>query len=257
MLKLGIDIGSRNTKVVVFDSEASTILFSKHKSTEIDALYTVNELINDAYTKLNITYTAINTIGVTGYGRKLYSCANSVLSEITCHAAGCLLLFPTVNTIIDIGGQDSKTITIGTHRKVEDFVMNDKCAAGTGRFLEMTALKLGCELSKLSELARLADSNLSLNSTCVVFAESEIIGMMANAHSANNIARAVNRSVAKRISSQMSGLSWSPPVVFTGGVALNSDIASCISEELDTNLLIPPDPEITGALGAAILARTQ
>ncbi len=257
MLKLGIDIGSRNTKVAVFDSATSTILFSSYKSTDINALNTVNELINDAYDKLNITCPDINTIGVTGYGRKLYSYANSVLSEITCHAAGCLLLFPTANTIIDIGGQDSKIITIGAHRKVEDFVMNDKCAAGTGRFLEMTALKLGCELPMLSKLAILADSNLNLNSTCVVFAESEIIGMMATAHSANNIARAVHRSVAKRISTQMSALSWSPPVVFTGGVALNTDLATCISEELNSRLLIPPDPEITGALGAAILTRIQ
>jgi len=256
MIKLGIDIGSRNTKIVVFDSESHKILFSAYKSTDINALRTLNELLDKAYEILHITLSDRSAIGVTGYGRKLYHQVCSVLTESTCHAAGCQLLFPTVNSIIDIGGQDSKIITLDPHRKVSDFVMNDKCAAGTGRFLEMTALKLGCELPQLSELAKLASKTLKLNSTCVVFAESEIISLMATAHRANDIARAVHCSIAKRISSQMAALSWTSPVVFTGGVALNQDLAKCLSEELACEILIPPDPEITGALGAAILARS-
>jgi predicted CoA-substrate-specific enzyme activase len=140
---------------------------------------------------------------------------------------------------------------------VADFVMNDKCAAGTGRFLEMTAMRLGCEVDSLASLAAGATQEKKLNSTCVVFAESEIIGMMSQAVAAADIARAVHRRVAKRIYMQMSSLTWEAPVVFTGGVAQNPDLAMCLGQELKTELLIPLDPEITGAFGAALQAKAR
>ena len=143
MFRLGLDIGSRNTKLVVFDSERGSIVHSAWKETEISVLNSVNTLIAASLRALSISREDFQFCGVTGYGRKLYPGPASVLSEITCHAAGCKFIFPEVRTIIDIGGQDSKIITLDPEGKVLDFAMNDKCAAGTGRFLEMTALRLG------------------------------------------------------------------------------------------------------------------
>lgn len=255
MISLGIDIGSRNTKLVLWDTLLQSILYSAYQSTDISPLKSVNYLLESALQSLKISRDALGAIGVTGYGRKLYPQPCSVLSEITCHASACLKLFPTARCIIDIGGQDAKIISIAPTGKVADFVMNDKCAAGTGRFLEMTAMRLGCEVDSLASLAACATTEKKLNSTCVVFAETEIIGMMSEAVTASDIARAVHRSVAKRIVSQMAALAWEGPLVFTGGVAQNPDLALCLGQELDSALFIPADPEITGALGAAILAK--
>jgi len=257
MINLGIDIGSRNTKLVLFNDANKSIMHYCYGTTDISVMNSVNKLLDEAFTSCNLTWDSIGKTGVTGYGRKLFPNANSVFSEISCHASGCLYYFPTARSIIDIGGQDSKIITINESGKVDDFVMNDKCAAGTGRFLEMTAFRLACEVSDLSLLANKSEQSLKLNSTCVVFAESEIIGMMANAHSPQDIARSVHLSVARRIASQMSALTWQAPLVFTGGVAKNTNLAKCISDELGCSILTPPEPEITGALGAAILAGKQ
>ena len=211
MYKLGIDIGSRNTKIVIFNPVSGSLLHSAYQATDISPRKSVSELLNKAYEIFSLKPQDIFAIGVTGYGRKLYPEANSILSEITCHAAGCLYHFPQTRTVIDIGGQDSKIISIDTHGKVADFVMNDKCAAGTGRFLEMTAIRLGCEIEALANLASQSSTKLKLSSTCVVFAESEIIGMMASATSASDIARSVHQSVALRIASQMAALAWAIP----------------------------------------------
>jgi len=253
MLKIGIDIGSRNTKIVIYNAQSKRLEFSAFHTTELSVTDGVNNLLKEGLSALNITR-KINTIGVTGYGRKLYREASSVLSEISCHTAGCLYYFPEIKTIIDIGGQDSKIITLNENGKVADFVMNDKCAAGTGRFLEMTAMRLDCDVSDLSAIASKSTKELKLNSTCVVFAESEIIGMLSSSTAPENIVRSVHRSIAKRILAQMASLVWEPPIVFTGGVALNQDIVKCFSESLSYQLITPPDPEITAALGAAILA---
>ncbi len=254
MITCGIDIGSRNTKLVLYDTESKALLFSNWQVTDIVVLSSVRSLWEKALAETGLSREKISLTGVTGYGRKLYHQANAVLSEITCHAAGCLHYFPSLRTIIDIGGQDSKIISLNGSGKVDDFAMNDKCAAGTGRFLEMTALRLGCEVSELAALATHSSQNLKLNSTCVVFAESEIIGMMSEATTAEDIARSVHLSIAKRIVSQMSALAWTEPLAFTGGVAQNPDLAECLQQELGYLLWIPPEPEITGALGAAILA---
>lgn len=249
---LGIDIGSRNTKIVIFCPSTRQMVYSAYCSTEISAVQGVKHLLAKASEVVDIAQ--IRNSCVTGYGRKLYKEATMVKSEITCHATGCHYLFPHARSIIDIGGQDSKIITLNSDGSVDDFVMNDKCAAGTGRFLEMTAMRLGVDLCQLSLLASHSTTNLNLNNTCVVFAESEIIGLLAEGNNAENIARAVNNSIAKRIYAQMSALNCLAPVVFTGGVALGKDLALCLMNLLNTPLYIADDPEITGALGAAILA---
>jgi predicted CoA-substrate-specific enzyme activase len=252
MKTLGIDIGSRNTKIVIFDHRSNQIAFSAWQSTEVSAHDSVDKLLSIAAKHLSLD--EISSSCVTGYGRKIYKKADKVMSEISCHAKGCFFLFHHARTIIDIGGQDSKIISLNDDGSVSDFVMNDKCAAGTGRFLEMTAIKLESDLSELSRLAALAEKRIPLSSTCVVFAESEIIGLLASGNKVADIARAVNMSIARRIYTQMSSLPLKEDVIFTGGVAQGADLANCIAELLATKIIVPPDPEITGALGAALFA---
>jgi len=254
MIKLGLDIGSRNTKLVLWDSSSAAIIYRDWIATDISPLRSADMLISAALSATGYSPDDITHRTVTGYGRKLMPQGYNVLSELTCHAAGCLHLKPGIRTIIDIGGQDAKVMCLNAQGKIGDFVMNDKCAAGTGRFLEMTALRLGISVDELSTLASAAAQNLKLNSTCVVFAESEIIGMMSTATEPADIARAVHLSVAKRIQLQAAGLDLQPEVCFTGGVAMNRDIALCLEIILGTPVWTPPEPEITAALGAAILA---
>jgi predicted CoA-substrate-specific enzyme activase len=252
MISLGIDIGSRNTKLVLFDHASRQLAYSAWTATEVSPARSVAHLMDEAMAQTGIS--GFVATGCTGYGRKLYKGPARIISEISCHAAGVRFFHPEARTVIDIGGQDSKIISLASDGKVIDFVMNDKCAAGTGRFLEMTALRLDCPLEDLLWLAGRSVRDLDISSTCVVFAESEIVGMIADNADPADIARAVNISIAKRIMTQLSALQHEAPIVFTGGVAQNSDLALCLSRLLGTTLVVPHDPEITGALGAAILA---
>lgn len=254
MLKIGLDIGSRNTKLVVFDDAANRIKFSNWSSTGVSPRVTAEELIHKAMQEMELERKMIDKWAVTGYGRKLFPEGFKVLSEINCHAHGCLYYQPLLQTIVDIGGQDSKVICLDENGKIREFVMNDKCAAGTGRFLEMTALRLDMEVEDLSALAAFSKEDLKLNSTCVVFAESEIIGMLATAVESPDIIKAVHYSIANRIKLQMAGLDWQEPLGFTGGVAMNSDLATCLGKVLGCSVWTPEEPETTAALGAAILA---
>ena len=256
MITLGIDVGSRNTKLIIFDHEEQSILFQEWIATSIDPTKSIEHLYDKALDSLKLSDSDIAVKVATGYGRKIWPLADRVISEISAHAAGIAWLNPEARTIIDIGGQDSKVIVLDEQGKVFDFAMNDKCAAGTGRFLEMTAMRLGIEVAQLSDMAKDADTEIKLNNTCVVFAETEIISLMASKVSAANIVRAVHCSIAKRIFSQMSALNHRAPYTFTGGVAQNQDLAHCISIELGSSLWMPPEPEITAALGAAILAKS-
>jgi predicted CoA-substrate-specific enzyme activase len=250
---IGIDIGSRNTKLAILDSSSKQLIFNDMQETGMNPRQTADELLRNSLMSINATGRDIEKIYCTGYGRSLMQ-ADKTVSEINCHAQGVLFYFPTAGTIIDIGGQDSKVVTVGSDKHVKDFVMNDKCAAGTGRFLEMVALRLGIGCNELSAIARTAKSTPALNSTCVVFAETEIISLITKGFTPAEIIRAVNNSIANRIVTQVNQLQWTNPVVFTGGVALNHDLKDLLEQELECNILTPPNPEITGALGAALLA---
>ncbi len=250
---LGIDIGSRNTKLVLLDAKTSDIAFSTFADSGINPVGTVSTLFAQALNSLHCIDTDIVLSCITGYGRNLMK-ADKVVSEISCHALGVQFYHPNVRTIIDIGGQDSKTISLDENGHIIDFVMNDKCAAGTGRFLEMVAMKLGITCDKLDKTAAESNQDFHLSSTCVVFAESEIIGLIAKGVSAADIARSVHLSISDRIISQLNQLAWKPPLVFTGGVALNNDLKSIFSKNLNTDVIVPPEPELTGALGAALIA---
>jgi len=253
-LFLGIDIGSRNTKLVLLDNMNNRILYSGFCDTGVNPVQTVESLRREALKNVSSQDVSDMCIYATGYGRNMIS-SDKIVSEISCHAAGVLHQYPCARTIIDIGGQDCKVISLGEYGKVTDFVMNDKCAAGTGRFLEMVALRLQIPCSELDTTANKATQNLTLSSTCVVFAESEIIGLIALGYSAADIAHAVHLSIAERIIAQVNQLNWQEPVVFTGGVAFNRDLRRILSERMQCEILIPDEPELTGALGAALLAR--
>jgi len=250
---IGYDIGSRNTKAVCYDSVGKSITFSVCVDTGVNPLKTVDETMQMIKAELGSTHLTRFVIYSTGYGRNIID-SDKKISEISCHAYGVQYFFPDVRTIIDIGGQDCKVISIDHEGQVCDFVMNDKCAAGTGRFLEMIALRLGIPFEDLDKLASQSITDIKLNSTCVVFAESEIIGLVSKGCKPEDIARSVNRSIAERVISQVKQLDWKNPVVFTGGVALNHDLVSLVARGLNCLISSPSHPETTGALGAALIA---
>ena len=191
---------------------------------------------------------------VTGYGRIQAGFADETATEIACHARGVAALRPGVRTVVDIGGQDSKAILLEEDGRVRDFAMNDRCAAGSGRFLEVVARILGTDVDGLSDLARAAGAESEISSMCVVFAESEVIGMLARGFPRGDIAAGVVRSIARRAAGLAERVGVRPPVAFTGGVALNAAMAAALGRELRHRLVIPPDPRVTGALGAALIA---
>jgi predicted CoA-substrate-specific enzyme activase len=183
-----------------------------------------------------------------------------VLPEIVCHAKGTKLLFPTVRTIIDIGGQDSKVIELDRDGGVIRFEMNDKCAAGTGRFLEvLTERILNLSLDELGPLALRSKQCCTLSSVCTVFAESEIISLLSEHKAKEDIAYGISKAIARRVIGMGAGgqISYNEPIVFSGGVARNIGVVKAIEEELGKEVVTPEEPQITAALGAAIFAKER
>jgi len=195
----------------------------------------------------------VRAIVATGYGRKLIQQADETVTEITCQGWGVRHRMPEARTIVDIGGQDSKLLRLNGHGTVEDFVMNDRCAAGTGRFLEVVATRLGVRLASLGELVDRSRNPAIISSMCVVFAETEIVGLLASGFACEDIVAGVQASLAARVAA-MAGRKLSPPVVFTGGVALVPGMDRALRTALGTPISIAPNPQLTAALGAAILA---
>jgi len=249
---VGIDLGSRMSKLVILDSKS--IIYTNVMDTGVNPKNTAKQLFETALSKLKIFESGITNIFSTGYGRNIVPFADKRITEISCHARGVNFLFPKARTVIDIGGQDSKAILLDSNGKVIDFMMNDRCAAGTGRFLEVVANILELTVDEMSRISSCVNLDLEINSTCVVFAESEIVGLISQGKKPADIVDAVHRSVAKRILNLISQLHWKEPVVFTGGVAKNTGIQKAISSALKTEIIIPENPLITGALGAAIFA---
>jgi predicted CoA-substrate-specific enzyme activase len=182
--------------------------------------------------------------------------ADTTITEITCHGAGVHRLCPQARTVIEIGGQDSKLMRLDAGGMVRDFAMNDRCAAGTGRFLEMVAEKLSCPMGDLGRLAREGRQPAAISSMCAVFAETEIIGLLASGCRAADIVAGVQNAIASRIAA-MAGGNVQPPVVFTGGVARIDGMAAALAGVLNVPVTVCPTPEFTGALGAALLAARQ
>ncbi len=249
---LGVDIGSSSSKVAIIDRDRK-ILYQ-----EAINIGTGSNVIKDLRAKaleaVGATEEDVLYTVVTGYGRTTYQNADTQITEISCHARGAHFLFPSVRTVIDIGGQDSKVIRIGKSGDAEDFVMNDKCAAGTGRFLEVMARVLGCRLGELSDIAEGAKESVRISSTCTVFAESEVISQLSIGSPRENVAMGVHASIAKRVSGQALRVGIFPEVVMTGGVALNRHMVKTLSGEIGHPIYVPESPQTVGALGAALYA---
>lgn len=201
-----------------------------------------------------ISFDDIAYIVATGYGRMNVPFADRQITELTCHTRGIFQQFPNVHLGIDIGGQDAKALKI-RNGKLVDFVMNDKCAAGTGRFLEVVAGALGLKIEDLGTIAAKATAKVEISSVCTVFAEQEVIANLSRGEPLENIIAGIHDSVASRAARMARKLKVEPDVVFTGGVAKNGGVVRALEEQLGCKVKVPQEPLLTGALGAALLAR--
>ncbi len=253
MITVGIDLGSRMSKIVILDND--NIVYSNVTDTGVNPKKVAESLLEESLRNTSLSKLDIKAIYSTGYGRNIVPFSNKRISEISCHAKGSNYFFPNARTIIDIGGQDSKIILVDENGHVKDFVMNDRCAAGTGKFLEVTATTLETTIDELGDISSLAKKKIDINSTCVVFAESEIIGLIADGFEKAEIINSVHRSIAKRTKNLASQLQCQNPIVFTGGVAKNSGMQRAISNIMNSDVIVPENSFITGALGAAIFAK--
>lgn len=249
----GIDAGSRAIKAVLINGETKDIIASAVIDQGIHQESLAEELLKRLLSDANMKRADLGWIVATGYGRDALSFADKTVTEITCHAKGVFHLNPGAKTVIDIGGQDSKLLRLEKNGHVRDFVMNDRCAAGTGRFLEVVANRLQVSITELGDRASEADAPSSISSMCVVFAETEIIGLLAAGETPQNIIAGVQTSISSRIAS-MAGRGIDNPVVFTGGVALIPGMQTALEKTLNCYIKTSPRPQFTGALGAAIIA---
>jgi (R)-2-hydroxyacyl-CoA dehydratese activating ATPase len=256
MIYAGIDAGSRSIKVALFDTEEGRVLATRVGDQGVAQEQLARELFAQALQEAGLERSQVAATVATGYGRNNIHFAGTTITEITCHARGVHHLAADARTIIEIGGQDSKIIHLEDGGRVRDFAMNDRCAAGTGRFLEMVASRLGMNWEKLSELAHQSKTPALISNMCVVFAETEIIGLLAEGKPLPDVVAGVQNAIATRVSA-LAGRTVVPPVYFTGGVALQPGMARALEEVLSCPVHVAPRPQFTGALGAALLAEDR
>ena len=256
MICAGIDAGSRATKIVIFDSDSNEIIAQGLADQGVEQDEIANRLFDSLLDEKDIKKPGVQKIVATGYGRDIISIADTTVTEITCQAVGVKFFSPDARTIIDIGGQDSKVVRLDDKGRVRDFVMNDRCAAGTGRFLEIVAERLGLDVELLGDIAVKSKAPAVISSMCVVFAESEIIGLLASGKAKEDIVAGVQRAIASRIAS-MVGRTLDLPVIFTGGVALVSGMSRVLSDVIQQRVTVSLQPQMTAALGAAIIAANE
>lgn len=250
---VGIDIGSLSSKALLL-SEEGVVSYSIMK-TGSNTQRVSKECLKEALLKVGFDENDILRVVATGYGRIRVPFKAKKVTEITCHARGSYFLFPRTRTVIDIGGQDSKVITIDDRGRVTDFVMNDKCAAGTGRFLEVMANALEVELSEMGRKSLKGKKGVSITSMCTVFAESEVISLIAEGHEVEEILKGLHHSIAQRIFRMTKRLRIREEITFSGGVAKNEGIVEALKELFGMAINLPGEPQIVGALGAALYAR--
>lgn len=244
---LGIDSGSTTCKIVAVDP-AGKMIDWRMEATDPRIEEQSERLVEE------LAAGAPLPIVATGYGRKLVRTATKVITEITCHARGVYREFGTAGTLVDVGGQDSKVIVIDPDGRVTDFAMNDKCAAGTGRFLEHTATRLGVPLDELGPRTLASKTETKISSTCTVFAESEIISLLAHGEQIDPILRGLHKSLVSRIGAMVRSVSWQAPLMLSGGVAKNAGFREMLAQNLGEKVVLPEHPQLMGAYGAALHA---
>lgn len=253
MLTIGIDVGSITTKAaVVVDGE---LKMSKIGSTGYDAKKSARMVFSQVLENLKLSRNDVRGIVSTGYGRNSVSFADKAITEITCHATGAFYINPDIRSVIDIGGQDSKVILLNDKGRVADFAMNDKCAAGTGRFLEVMARALEIELEHFGVMSLKSQTPAQISSLCTVFAESEVISLIARGENRENIVAGIHDAIGARVASMAKRVKIMPPVMMTGGVAKNSGLVKALERRLKQKILIAESAQVVGAIGAALLAR--
>lgn len=252
---IGLDVGSTTTKGVVVDV-SSSVLAKSLVQTGASASDAVEKVLIDLRRGCDQAIGSAPIIS-TGYGRKQVKGASKSVTEITCHAVGVHSLNPNIRFIVDVGGQDSKVIRLGPKGRPEDFELNDKCSAGTGRFLEVMARVLEVSIDDLGPLALKSNTPCTISSTCTVFAESEVIGHIGAGMSPADIAAGIHMSMSAKIGSLAKRVGVLEPVCVTGGVALNPAFRKYLSDNLGVSLWMPELPQFTGAIGAAVLSFNQ
>ncbi len=250
---LGVDLGSTTAKAVVVDG-AGTIVASSIVQMGAVSRKGMQRAVDRALADAGITEADLDGTIATGYGRRLVPGAMRTYTEITCHARGTAAMVPGVRLVIDIGGQDSKAITVDDEGLVQEFAMNDRCASGTGRFYEVLARAVECEVEEIGDLAMRGTQDLEVSSMCATFAETEIVSLLAQDLPVEDIAASVHRAIAARTLALVAQVGRRTPVVMTGGVAQNRAAVHFLSEALDAEVGVPEHPQLTGAYGAALLA---
>jgi predicted CoA-substrate-specific enzyme activase len=251
MIVIGIDSGSTSTNAAVMN-EKKEILASGSVRTGAKTGVSAERILNAVLQKAGLERQDVSLIVSTGYGRVSIPFADRNVTEISCHGRGAIYFNPHVRTILDIGGQDSKAIRLNEKGKVTDFVMNDKCAAGTGRFLEAMARTLELDISELGPVSLRSTETVEISSMCTVFAESEVISLIARNREKADIANGVHRAIAGKAFSLLSRVGPEPEFMMTGGVARNPGVVRAVEERLGAKLFLCSDPEIVGAVGAAL-----
>lgn len=255
MFVAGCDVGSLTGKTVIMKNEA-IISYSIVPTTPKPQI-TAENATNEALAKAGLELEQLEYIVSTGYGREKIPFANTNVTEITCHGRGAYWLVPTGRTVIDIGGQDCKVILLNDNGNIIDFRMNDKCAAGTGRFLEVMAKALGLELDELGSVSLKSESSAVITSQCSVFAESEIVTLIAEGTELPDIVAGIHKSISGRLLSMVKAVNPRKDFMLTGGVAKNAGVVKFLEDALGKIEKVPVDPQIVGALGAALIAKER
>jgi predicted CoA-substrate-specific enzyme activase len=253
MIVAGCDVGSLTAEAVILEN--GSILGSKIIMVRPTAEQSAKDVMEGLLEEIELCYDDVACTIATGYGRETIPFADGNLSEISCHARGAHFLVPGIRTVIDVGGQDCKAIRVGTAGEVEDFVMNDKCAAGTGRSLELNSEALGVDVSELGPLSLEAEDTPAITNQCSIFTELEIMHLLMGGRSTSDVAAGINQAMARRVKMLVGRVGVRPEVGMTGGVSKNIGVLKCLEEMLQAEFVeFPQDPQIIGALGAAIFA---
>jgi predicted CoA-substrate-specific enzyme activase len=256
MIVAGIDIGSRSSQTVIL-MEGGNLVYSNIE-TGPDSVETARQSMNEALCRMELpdmNLDKLDYIVATGYGRVIVPFANDNISEISCHARGAHAVFPSTRTILDMGGQDCKAIRCDESGRIADFVMNDKCAGGTGRFFEIIAEVLGIPLEDIGPLSLKAAGGLTFNTRCAIFAKSNAMALLRQHVDKKEILAGLHDAVARRVINLLNTVGIVSGLAVTGGIAKNIGLVKSLERKLEMDLLIPDEPQIMGALGAALFAR--
>lgn len=249
---MGIDIGSTASKCIILKNGQN--IKAKSKTNAGTGTSGPERVINSVLNASNLNLNNISFIMATGYGRNTLQIAHAEMSELSCHAYGAHFQFHSARTVIDIGGQDAKVLRLDENGMLVNFVMNDKCAAGTGRFLDVMARVLEVKIEDLEDLSAKSKKDITISSTCTVFAESEVISQLASNADKCDIIRGIHHSVASRVGALARRIGLKEAIVMTGGVAQNKGVVSALEDELNYKIHTFELAQYTGALGAALFA---